>query len=172
MNVGKQQSNQLTATAYHEAGHAIVCHKLGFRVVRVTIVPTTSSVGHCTHENMLRRVHLEYGNYGRLRLEKTIMVCLAGQIAQRLWRPRSVRHYHSHSDFRQAADLALHINCSETAASAYLEWLSVRTKEIVGSSWRVIQAMATDLLEHGTITVKQPSLNQPITRRELEFFWR
>jgi ATP-dependent Zn protease len=55
MNKANHRFTQLTATAYHEAGHAVVCHRLGYKVNRVTIVPSDTSQGLCTHENILRR---------------------------------------------------------------------------------------------------------------------
>ncbi len=147
----------MTATAYHEAGHAVVCQRLGFRVQRVTIVPSVTFAGQCTHENILRGIDVEFDGSDRcrIRIEKLIMVCLAGMQAQRMWRPRSVRNYHAASDHRAAVDMALRCNGSGPQATAHLKWLSIRTESILKFLWPAVEAMAEDLLRDGTITPKR-----------------
>src|SRR5258706_8958530 len=172
--MSKAHLSQRTATGYHEAGHAVVCHRLGFQVNRVTIVPSATFAGQCSHENILRRINPEFDNTdrGRMRMQKTIMVCLAGQIAQCMGRARSVRSYHSHADFKLASDLSLRVNGTGPTATAYLEWLTLRTREIIKSSCPVVEALATDLLQQGTITVKKTTIDQTPIRERLQFFWR
>jgi hypothetical protein len=157
----------MTATAYHEAGHAIICERLGIRVKHVTIIPDDGSSGRCTHEKIISRRELEFDSSdGRgLRIEKIIMICLAGLIAQRISHPRSVRNYHASSDYRQAADLALSCTGSVRQAEAHLKWLSIRTEDLVKLSWSAVEALVADLSVHGTLTYTTKSRLQIDVRR-------
>jgi len=168
-----KRDSRREATAYHEAGHAVVCHKLGYQTKRITIVPSGTSLGECSHEKIIRsNPEVDGSAKARLQMEKCIMVCLAGNIAQRRWRASSVRSYHASSDNHLATDLAIRINGSGPIATAYLKWLSLRTKQILESSWQTVEALATDLLRVGTINVKRPSINEPVTVAKVQFFWR
>jgi Peptidase family M41 len=65
--------------AYHEAGHAVVAHRLGVEVEHVTIVPDHTSRGHITHGDLF----CAHGRGSdRANLERAIAICLAGPLAQ------------------------------------------------------------------------------------------
>jgi ATP-dependent Zn protease len=170
MKLSKRKVSQMTATAYHEAGHAVVCHRLGIRVKRITIVPSDTNAGMCTHDNILRGINPAFDGSDRcrMRLERLIKVSLAGQAAQRIWRPRSIRRYHSRSDFRLAAELALRVCGTGSVATAYLRWLSLSTEQMLRSSRPLVETLASDLVQHGTIILQRPTLAQPATK----FFWK
>lgn len=42
----KRRPSHLESTAYHEAGHAVVGHLLGWRIDGISIIPSSSSHGH------------------------------------------------------------------------------------------------------------------------------
>src|SRR4051794_13486154 len=88
----------LTATAYHEAGHAAVAFYLDVKLKRVSIVADEQegSGGHVLHDKMFRGLMAEQMEVGfdlasnpdaeakaRLRIEKAILIALAGREAQR-----------------------------------------------------------------------------------------
>ena len=53
------------AVAYHEAGHAVVAHMLGYEVRRVSIAPKSGSEGHVSWRHPVNRSvisKLEYGS--------------------------------------------------------------------------------------------------------------
>lgn len=161
------------ATAYHEAGHAVVCHRLGYQNKRITIVPNGTSLGECSHEKIIRGdLDFDGSERKRVRIDTYIMICLAGNIAQRIWRASSVRSYHAMSDHQRAVDWAIQINGSGPVASAYLKWLHLRTKQLLESSWQTVEALAADLLKEGTITIKQTSVKDTVTAEKIKFFWR
>src|SRR5215471_12724136 len=123
------------ATAYHEAGHAVVAWVQGYKPHNATIIPDEDSHGHVLHADPLRRIRLEWDNSdgARLRAEKAIRILLAGMTAQRKVSARSVRRWHAHGDYREAVEIAaavsLSIEIKET--NAFLRWLQVQTEQIV-----------------------------------------
>jgi hypothetical protein len=138
------------ATAYHEAGHAVMAFQLGVEVRQITIVPDRDSAGSCSHEKLLkfRGTELCASPAARVRIEKLIMICLAGPLAQSKFKPRSVRRYHGTSDYSLIADVALQLNGSAEAATAFVKWLEVRTTTMLRQQviWRFVEAVANELI--------------------------
>ena len=71
---------QLAATAYHEAGHAIVSTVLnpGIRIEQVTIVPRGNALGFTAYSSE----SMENRHFNRSEVMNLICVCLAGRIAE------------------------------------------------------------------------------------------
>jgi hypothetical protein len=141
---------QRKATAYHEAGHAVVALFLGYKPRSATIIPAVDFHGQVKHDSPLRGIKLDIddSDRARLRVERAIMICFAGPLAQQRYRPRSWRRWHGASDFQTAADLALRVSGSEEAATAFLRWLELQTRSIVIARWTLIDRVAQALLEH------------------------
>jgi hypothetical protein len=109
-NAMNHESNwQREATAYHEAGHVVVTHALGYKPKSVTIVPTRDAHGIMHYPNPLRGIQLDIDGSDRARLlaEQVIKICYAGPLAQQRYRPRSWRRYHGASYFDMATDLGV-----------------------------------------------------------------
>jgi hypothetical protein len=142
------------ATAYHEAGHAVIAYELGIPLQSVTIVPSEDAHGVVRHQDPLRGVRLDIdgSDRARLRTERAIMICFAGPLAQQRHRANSWRGYHGQSDFDLAADLAIRICGSGEEATAFLKWLQLKTKHKVRRSWLKIDQLAQVLLKQGTVT--------------------
>ena len=74
--------SQLEATAYHEAGHAVVAYVLGieFWDDALTIKPTADYDGLFTYTNPLRGFgfEAEISDESRLKAERAVQVLLAG----------------------------------------------------------------------------------------------
>jgi hypothetical protein len=148
-----QHTMSREATAYHEAGHAVAAWCLGYRPSTATIIPGTDSIGQVRHENPFPGIDLEFdgSNWRRLRIERAIMICLAGPIAQRRYRKTSWRRWHGGTDYVTATELALRVSGSSEIASAFLKWLNLRTALLVDEHWRDIKRIAIGLLTHGSL---------------------
>ena len=89
-------------TAYHEAGHAIVCHLLPSQdpVTRISIIPTSKGAGGYTLMPPVKDVAYEF----KREMEDTIAVSLAGRVAEEL----IFNDYSggASSDIKQATQLA------------------------------------------------------------------
>ena len=131
-----RKSKALEATAYHEAGHAVMAWFLNVRVDKVSISPERDSLGHCSHEKIVRGRNPELDDSPRSRdqKEKEILVALAGGIAQRLFNRRSWRRLHVEEDWRKAEALACHVCGSSEQVEAYLQWLEIRAKDTISIS--------------------------------------
>lgn len=160
-----QKRGRRRLTCHHEAGHAVAAWRLGLKVRRVTIVPGADYDGFAEHDSPLRgiRLDLDDSDRARMRAEKAIMVCLAGTIAQRRFAPRSVRVWHGEGDRDLAADLALRLNGSGEAATAYLRWLDLRTADLIEATWDSVQSLANALLEVKTLNGRaaRAAMDQP-----------
>jgi hypothetical protein len=147
------------ATAYHEAGHAVMAFHLGVASTRkeISIVRDDNSAGRFHHRKLLRGRSPEQddSSAGRIRMEKEILISLAGPVAQHFFNPRSVRHYHGKSDHQTAVEIAVHLNGGGEEATAYLKWLGLRTKRIVKMRWPLVKALAKEALARKTMTGKE-----------------
>ncbi len=154
----KKRASYLNATAYHEAGHALVAWRLDVKVRSATIIPDkqAGTDGHVRHEKLLLGKSSETieSDRQRIRIEKLIMVCLAGQIAQTMYNPRSVRRYHASFDHRQALDLSLMCTHSDSTSELHLTYLEARTKDLLENPGmpELLEVIATELLAKKTLT--------------------
>lgn len=158
MTVSK--ANQLWATAYHEAGHAVAAVHLGVGIGRlgVSIVPSDGAAGTC-HTNKTFSGSPDAHTTDRMRLgaEKRAIILFAGPAAQRKYRSSSVRNYHGHSDRHGAVDL---MNCfvgSNRELEAYINWLRIRAEQLVAIpfAWKTIEAVAAALFERKHLTAQE-----------------
>ena len=74
----------LQATAYHEAGHAVVSMELGRGFRKVTIVPSGDTLGHCrnTPWGKTQPDVDAYSPRARGRIETAIIILFAGGLAE------------------------------------------------------------------------------------------
>jgi len=160
---------QNEALAYHEAGHVVAIWQLkGPEAVGyVTIEPDTFSERHahdkfCPDEKEFCKEG-ESDLYGRLsfELEKEIVTLLAGEAAQRRFKPHSIRRRQGMTDWANAASLIRYVTPYESENKAYLKWLTEWAKEFVKYHWPMIEDLATELL-------RQPTING----RELQAWFR
>lgn len=139
------------ATAYHEAGHAFIVWKLGVSLKKITIVPSKDFAGCCTHAKVVRGKYAaaDDSDRTRIRMERLVLIALAGTAAQRLHNSRSYRHFHSQTDHDRAVDVALTICGSSESAEAYLRWLNIRVRDMLrfAPAWRAVRALAKELLK-------------------------
>jgi hypothetical protein len=150
----KRSTSQVEATAYHEAGHAVIAYVLGYRPQSVTIVPTVHTAGHIIHTNPLHGFQLDIdgSDEARLRLESLITICFAGPIAQKRYNPRSWRRAHGRWDYEKIAELALQVCGSDEQALAFTRWREIVASDMVRAHWPRIQLVAGRLLEHESLS--------------------
>ena len=144
------------ATAFHEAGHVAAAWSRGLKIHSATIDPTPGFRGHTLHANPLRgiRFNLSLARV-RDRAESAIVVYLAGPEAQQRHNPRSWRAHHGASDFGQAFDLATGLNSSDEAVNAYLDWLTIVTRDEIAALWPLVEKVAHALVRERTLTAEE-----------------
>jgi len=88
----KRSKKQFEATAYHEAGHAVLAYRYDIKIESVTIKRDEDSFGRMAGDGLLKKIRpdIEITPGGRDKMEKHIRVSMAGVIAQRMYNPRSV----------------------------------------------------------------------------------
>jgi hypothetical protein len=152
--VSKRSAAQVEATAYHEAGHAVIAYVLGYRPQCVTIVPTADTAGHIIHTNPLHGFQLnpDTSDEARLRIESLITICFAGPIAQKRYNPRSWRRAHGEWDYEKIAELGLRVCGSAEQASAFIRWREIVACDMVRAHWPHIQLVAGRLLERENLS--------------------
>src|SRR5690348_4312092 len=119
--------NALRATAYHEAGHAVAAFDLGVKLGKISIIADAESAGRTFHRNLLAKLQLDIDQSDRVRMkaEKDVLICLAGQAAQRRFNSRSVRKHHAYSDYRRAVQVLSYFANSRRALNAYMNLLQI-----------------------------------------------
>jgi hypothetical protein len=162
------------ATAYHEAGHAVAAWSVGYRPTTASIEAGNDSVGQVRHEEPFPGISFEFdgSDMARLKIERAIMICLAGPIAQKRYRRSSWRKWHGVADYATATELALRACGSSDIARAFLKWLALRAESLVDDHWSAVERVAIALLKRSTLThdeiaslVSKPHLQQTINRR-------
>jgi hypothetical protein len=143
----------LEATAYHEAGHAVVAWIQHVGLRRISIIPAHGAAGFVHHAPIGGR-DMEWGDSPRVRIrgERLIRVCLAGEIAQRRFDARSIRHYHGAEDRAKAANVISYLASPGEHADAYMRLLEIETQKIVEEWWELIGALAAALITRCRMT--------------------
>jgi hypothetical protein len=138
-----------TTVAYHEAGHAVIAWRLHLlRKKGASILREAEDVGRVhTHSGRGERPDVSWNDRAHLRVERSVVLSLAGVEAQRKYSPSSVRGHHWASDRDQAIRM---LSCiaepSGDEFPIYWKLLKIRTKEMVRFHWRQIEAVAARLL--------------------------
>ena len=139
------ESTGLTATAYHEAGHAVVALALGRTVQRVSIVPGQGWLGRCEFQKGRVRPSEDW-------LEREILISLAGAAAE-------ARHTGAYAwdgaiaDLRTVRRLAVQ-RASERQAARLERRLLAKVEHLLGQAghWRAVELIAVELLRCETIS--------------------
>src|SRR5437867_1296774 len=104
----------IQSTAYHEAGHAVAAHRLHVLIREVSVEPDQFSSRHVRHQRLVSKtIEYDRSDRNRMRMERRVIICHAGMEAQRKFNPRSVRHYHAHSDYQTAGAAVEHFSTSD-----------------------------------------------------------
>lgn len=140
------------ATAYHEAGHAVVMAWHNRAIRHVSIVPTGDAAGFVIPGKAKQELE-ERGAIlsasGRIWVENEIVICLAGGLAaERLTGEPYEDPTVPGSDYWQATNLAVMVCRSQEETDAFLQWLLERTKNVIAlpAIWEAIEDLAAALL--------------------------
>jgi ATP-dependent Zn protease len=137
--------SQVTLTAYHEAGHAVVALIHDRPIHRVSILPNQERLGECKFGKGVFRPSEDA-------VEREILIALAGLAAE-------ARHAGRYAlegadrDLRYVRRLVLQRK-SERAASRYEERMLAKVEALLGDEavWQAVELIAAELLKHGTIS--------------------
>jgi len=133
------------ATAYHEAGHAVVALALGRQVHQVSILPNKDRLGVCEFRKPSFRPTEDW-------IEREILISLGGIAAE-------ARHTGVHAwesagrDFQYVEKLAVE-RAGERRAERYTTRMLSKAEHLISQdeNWRAIEKIAKALLETGTIS--------------------
>ena len=116
---------------------------MGVKVQSVSIIPDDSSAGRCVYETLFTGRRDDHG-----KVERAIMISLAGPVAHKRFHPRSYRR--TRGDYDHAIGL-----CRFLAGSGWRELLKEReqaTLWLVDLYWKDIRNVAAALLKRRELT--------------------
>lgn len=165
MRKAEREQKCLEATAYHEAGHAVMAHTLGVPMHGVSIVPKGGTLGHVRIKKprwlILEDLSGEVTPRAQDWIERNIQVAYAGRLTEKMHTGRNNRAG-AWSDYEGMADLALCACGSPKEALAFLKWLELRAAAPLGTRrFKVaVEAVARELLARRNLT--GPEIKQTI----------
>jgi hypothetical protein len=146
--------DELAATAYHEAGHAIARWHFGYPIDRVTITPAEDYAGAVGSASPLAELELDIDRSEETEqhMQQAVMVAFAGPEAQRRYDPAAFHGWQASVDYDEAMERLLWLGGTGERAMAICDVLSSKTKDLVEANWPSIEKLAAALLEHGELT--------------------
>jgi Peptidase family M41 len=139
------------AIAYHEAGHAVVSMKLGYKCLYVTIIPDGSRRGHACCENPLIGRHDD-------KIEHALKVLLAARLAE--GKHAGSPTWGDADDRVKATNLALLATDRDTErAEMLINEMIQETRKLVEQHWPEIDALAQRLLVNQRVNFLATSEN-------------
>jgi hypothetical protein len=141
----------LRATAYHEAGHAVMAMLLGRAVQKVTIAPGQSHLG----AQRLGACHLQKGKSRGSHdyLEDEVMILLAGMVAESQITGQYCQQGAS-QDLRFVRRMLQTRNDGERQIQRLEKRLLSKTEHhlLDADPWRAVEAIAAELIKSQTIS--------------------
>jgi ATP-dependent Zn protease len=133
------------ATAYHEAGHAVIAMALGRPVRAVSILPNGDFLGTCHFHKGVFRPSKDW-------LEQEILIAVAGVAAEAI-------HTGEHAwegatrDFQYARRLAAR-RAGDRQAERLLRRSLAKVENLFADEqhWKAVELIAAELLQHGAIS--------------------
>lgn len=137
------KASVLSATAHHEAGHAVaaVLKKVPFK--QVSVIEQADAAGHIAFLRPARSL---------VAMHARGMVAMAGEAAQRRYNPRSVRRHHGGSDRDHVLAYAMECSGSADEATLLAQLWVVQARNLVESRWATIARVAAELLNQSALT--------------------
>lgn len=155
--------SQREATAYHEAGDAVMVHVEGYAVLACTIEhpgelqagPIGGGMAGGVMWNNPLAVHaseLPEDHDRPAAIRAVARIALAGEIAQRRYRASSWRKHQGRTDRETAAMLALRLVQSGEQAAQLMVGLEAQVQDALATHWRLVEAVAAALVRHGHLS--------------------
>jgi|SRR6266850_5925118 len=165
--------NKLTATAFHEAGHAVVAILQGLHVEAVSVRRRGDANGSCLRPSLI----MYNGCDPRERKElarSSIITNYAGIEAERLF-DSNAPEWHGKADFENAFNTSreyavLPRNCAiigDDAHLKYLQRLRVKARQLVGRHRSTIEKVADLLIRQRTLALSEDEKDR-LTGQEVE----
>ena len=140
-----------TATAYHEAGHAVMALVLGRSIEKVTISPARLQTGG----SRLGACKVQKGRFKASQdaLEDDVLILLAGMVAESHFTGRYCEEGAA-QDLRAVRQLLVKRAKSDRGTERLMRRLLDRTEHVLGASGHVqaIQTVSRELLQRETIS--------------------
>jgi ATP-dependent Zn protease len=131
------------AIAYHEAGHAVISMKLGYRCLYVTITPDGGRPGHVCCEDPLIGAHAD-------KIKHALKVLVAAGLAE--GRQVGSKTWGDADDRARATELALMATDRDVKlAAALIDQVTSETRELMERHWPEIENLAQRLLAEGRV---------------------
>lgn len=151
----EREREQRKFVAYHEAGHAVMAIAEGQRFRRVTIIPEEGSLGHVlVHRRKVIQHGEEITPAKIAKIERSILICFAGPIAERTARGVKGRwnHQGAAGDYTNAVQWAAMRHGDSQSIELYLNYLGYRATLLVQANWIAIERLASILQSEWTMT--------------------
>ena len=147
-----QEDRDRSYIARHEAGHAVMSVELGVRVELVTIeaTPAHGFDGHC-HVALWPASVRAVQPHEIAALEYSIMILLAGEMAERLGAGSTVHAQHDRAMIEERLR-CYPIELHDDERKALLAWCEVHTMRRLRRAWPAVIAIAMELVVARTIT--------------------
>jgi hypothetical protein len=141
--------------AHHEAGHAVAAYVLGVNLHRISIVSDGDAAGQVIHDygcNMNEAIYEDDG-IRQWALERSAIVSLAGEAAQRQFRAESVEEEHGSGDRLHAHEMLDHLVGEEDQElrEAWYRVLVLRAERLIAEHWVRVEWLVGLLLKETTI---------------------
>ncbi|MDD3565167.1 MAG: hypothetical protein PHN90_05795 [Methanothrix sp.] len=151
----------LKATAYHEAGHAVVSFVLGRRFKRVSIEPMDDAAGYVEYydDRIIRKILagacvvpwlIEHPDEETRIVNRSISSAMAGYMAQEIGVPGSVTSEQWDSDRELIIDILVSWDPDNGWDEARRE-----VGTLLSSNWHLVALLAEALLSRRTLTGKE-----------------
>lgn len=147
--------SQREATAYHEAGHAVMVHVEGYAVLACTIERSAEGMAGGVMWNNPLSVHaseLPEDHDRPAAMRSVARIAIAGEIAQRRYRASSWRKHQGRTDREAAVMLAIRLVQSGEQAAQLMIGLEAQVKNALAANWPLVQAVAAALVRHGHLS--------------------
>lgn len=149
-----EDEESLIRIAFHEAGHAVVAWRLGFRLLVVTVTDVEGIAKHLSRINFELNADLLPDEW--LVLGKRVQVLLAGEMAEKQFFPEDSWRF---DEFESAGDrekvrhfIAKVFPDAESAGLNWVNGLEGETVKIVADLGDLIEALAYELIDRQTMT--------------------
>jgi hypothetical protein len=154
----QRERRELEATAFHEAGHAVVAVSLGRAIRYVTVVPSDDYVGCVAKTRPPESIRPDLQQDARTLawINREVKIGLAGVVAEGLLRGRH-NHIGASQDYKHVVDLASYVYGYGEVLTKWIDFMLALTRNYVRHplQWVRIEAVAAALLVEKRLGAKR-----------------